>query len=217
MTGGAITAFSLSSRGRCLRFCASIRSSGVSFRRGKWWRTSRPSVRAFRLALRWRTRAAQRCLHRAGGALLGEFGPDEIAERLSGILIGHEIRAGLASAKGAGRRFCWWARQHFSRATVWPSRASDLKPGRDRSMRRWRASGGSACWVARAEPVQAALPKRSIRKSSSGISVRPVVMSSAIVSPTPGPSWKPLPEKPKAWNRPGVVFDWPITGSISGR
>ncbi len=38
------------------------------------------------------------------GALLGEFGPDEIAERLSGILIGHEIRAGLASAKGARQK-----------------------------------------------------------------------------------------------------------------
>ena len=29
------------------------------------------------------------------GALLGAFGTDEIAERLSGLLIGHEIRAGL--------------------------------------------------------------------------------------------------------------------------
>jgi 2-dehydro-3-deoxygalactonokinase len=38
------------------------------------------------------------------GALLGEFGPDEIAERLSGILIGHEIRAGLASAAQAGQK-----------------------------------------------------------------------------------------------------------------
>lgn len=32
------------------------------------------------------------------GALLGEFTPEDIAERLSGILIGHEIRAGLDSA-----------------------------------------------------------------------------------------------------------------------
>jgi 2-dehydro-3-deoxygalactonokinase len=32
------------------------------------------------------------------GALLAEFPPAEIAERLSGIVIGHEIRAGLASA-----------------------------------------------------------------------------------------------------------------------
>jgi 2-dehydro-3-deoxygalactonokinase len=35
------------------------------------------------------------------GALLGAFPPEEIAERLSGMLIGHEIRAGLASAGGA--------------------------------------------------------------------------------------------------------------------
>ncbi|HRJ68000.1 MAG TPA: 2-dehydro-3-deoxygalactonokinase [Beijerinckiaceae bacterium] len=32
------------------------------------------------------------------GALLGDFMPTEIAERLSGILIGHEIRAGFESA-----------------------------------------------------------------------------------------------------------------------
>jgi 2-dehydro-3-deoxygalactonokinase len=32
------------------------------------------------------------------GALLGEFPPADIAERLSGILIGHEIRAGIDSA-----------------------------------------------------------------------------------------------------------------------
>ncbi|CAN1548486.1 DgoK 2-keto-3-deoxy-galactonokinase [Rhabdaerophilaceae bacterium] len=33
------------------------------------------------------------------GALLGEFEPGDIAERLSGILIGHEIRSGLASGR----------------------------------------------------------------------------------------------------------------------
>ncbi|MBN8532486.1 MAG: 2-dehydro-3-deoxygalactonokinase [Rhizobiales bacterium] len=38
------------------------------------------------------------------GALLGSFPPEDIAERLSGVLIGEEIRAGLASAAGAGRR-----------------------------------------------------------------------------------------------------------------
>ncbi len=36
------------------------------------------------------------------GALLGFFPPEDIAERLSGLLIGHEIRAGLASAAQAG-------------------------------------------------------------------------------------------------------------------
>jgi 2-dehydro-3-deoxygalactonokinase len=38
------------------------------------------------------------------GALLGAFGTDEIADRLSGLLIGHEIKAGLGlHSKGAGR------------------------------------------------------------------------------------------------------------------
>lgn len=59
--------------------------------------------------------------------------------------------------------------------------------------------------------------KRPIRKSWSGISVAPVAISSAIVSPTPGPIWKPCPLKPKAWNRPGVVAEGPMTGSISAR
>lgn len=36
------------------------------------------------------------------GALLGFFPAEEIAERLSGMLIGHEIRAGLASAAETG-------------------------------------------------------------------------------------------------------------------
>lgn len=36
------------------------------------------------------------------GALLGNFPPDEIAERLSGLLIGHEIHAGMASAALSG-------------------------------------------------------------------------------------------------------------------
>ncbi|MGL5447597.1 MAG: 2-dehydro-3-deoxygalactonokinase [Rhabdaerophilum sp.] len=37
------------------------------------------------------------------GALLGFFPAEEIAERLSGMLIGHEIRSGIASAAEAGR------------------------------------------------------------------------------------------------------------------
>jgi 2-dehydro-3-deoxygalactonokinase len=36
------------------------------------------------------------------GALLGAFPPDDIAERLSGLLIGEEIRAGLASSAVTG-------------------------------------------------------------------------------------------------------------------
>jgi 2-dehydro-3-deoxygalactonokinase len=36
------------------------------------------------------------------GALLGAFGTDEIADRLSGLLIGHELRAGL-SLRGASK------------------------------------------------------------------------------------------------------------------
>jgi 2-dehydro-3-deoxygalactonokinase len=38
------------------------------------------------------------------GALLGVFGPEEIADRLSGMLIGHEIKAGLAASGGRGER-----------------------------------------------------------------------------------------------------------------
>ncbi len=35
------------------------------------------------------------------GALLGVFGPDEIADRLSGLLIGHELKAGLTLQRPA--------------------------------------------------------------------------------------------------------------------
>lgn len=38
------------------------------------------------------------------GALLGLFPPEDIAERLSGVLIGEEIRAGLASSTTTGRK-----------------------------------------------------------------------------------------------------------------
>jgi 2-dehydro-3-deoxygalactonokinase len=38
------------------------------------------------------------------GALLGNFPSEEIAERLSGLLIGHEIRGGLASGGGQGAK-----------------------------------------------------------------------------------------------------------------
>lgn len=38
------------------------------------------------------------------GALLGQFPPEDIAERLSGVLIGEEIRAGLASTSRSGLR-----------------------------------------------------------------------------------------------------------------
>lgn len=40
--------------------------------------------------------------------------------------------------------------------------------------------------------------KRRIEKGSIGVLVLPVAISSAITSPTPGPSWKPWPQKPKA-------------------
>ena len=40
--------------------------------------------------------------------------------------------------------------------------------------------------------------KRPIWNGASGVLVVPVAISSAITSPTPGPSWKPWPQKPKA-------------------
>lgn len=58
--------------------------------------------------------------------------------------------------------------------------------------------------------------KRAMSKASSGTSVRPSSTSSASTAPTPGPSMKPWPEKPKAWISPGVVRLGPITGSTSG-
>ncbi len=62
----------------------------------------------------------------------------------------------------------------------------------------------------------AAFAKRSIANGASGEAERPCVTSSAMISPTTGPSWKPCPEKPNAWIRFGVVADQPITGIRSG-
>src|SRR5579863_302266 len=44
----------------------------------------------------------------------------------------------------------------------------------------------------------ATLAKRRMSNGSSGVLVAPVSISSAITSPTPGPSWKPCPQKPNA-------------------
>ena len=46
-------------------------------------------------------------------------------------------------------------------------------------------------------------------KGSIGAFVAPVAMSSAMISPTPGPNWKPCAEKPKAWNAFSCVADCP--------
>jgi hypothetical protein len=40
--------------------------------------------------------------------------------------------------------------------------------------------------------------KRRISNGLIKVLVLPVLISSAITSPTPGPSWKPWPQKPKA-------------------
>src|SRR5206468_3297277 len=58
--------------------------------------------------------------------------------------------------------------------------------------------------------------KRSIANGESGDVDRPCVISSAMISPTSGPSWKPCPEKPNACTRFGVVCEKPITGMWSG-
>ena len=49
-----------------------------------------------------------------------------------------------------------------------------------------------------------------------GVSVSPVVRSSPRISPIAGPNWTPWPEKPKAWNRPGVVRLGPAPGRAAG-
>lgn len=43
-----------------------------------------------------------------------------------------------------------------------------------------------------------------------------VVISSAMIAPTMGPSWNPCAEKPKAWNTFSAVALGPITGMSSG-
>ena len=43
------------------------------------------------------------------------------------------------------------------------------------------------------------------------VAVLPATISSVITAPTPGPSRKPWPLKPKAWNRPGCVSLGPTT------
>lgn len=56
-----------------------------------------------------------------------------------------------------------------------------------------------------------------MEKGSSGVSVRPSQIISLRHSPTPGPIWKPWPQKPKAWKSPSVVALGPMTGIMSGR
>ena len=44
-----------------------------------------------------------------------------------------------------------------------------------------------------------------------------VLAIAALILGFAGPVWKPAPQKPKAWNRPGAVRLGPITGIMSGR
>ncbi len=104
MTGGAITGFSTFLTGEMFALLRQHSIIGRLIPPGPVRRTSRLSVRAFRLALRVAHAGCSTMSSPRVRGLLGEFGPDEIAERLSGILIGHEIRAGLASAKGARQK-----------------------------------------------------------------------------------------------------------------
>jgi hypothetical protein len=53
-------------------------------------------------------------------------------------------------------------------------------------------------------------------KAAIGVGVVPSRTSSLSTAPITGPSWKPWPEKPKAWKRPGVVRLGPMTGMSSG-
>ena len=55
------------------------------------------------------------------------------------------------------------------------------------------------------------------REASIGVRDAPSTIRSATTAPTPGASWKPWPQKPKACRSPGVVLLQPITGSMSGR
>jgi uncharacterized protein YeaO (DUF488 family) len=58
--------------------------------------------------------------------------------------------------------------------------------------------------------------ERSTAKASIGVLLWPSRTSSASTSPAAGPIWKPAPEKPKPWKRPGVVRLGPSTGWRSG-
>ena len=77
-------------------------------------------------------------------------------------------------------------------------RRPTARPPTSRSCARWAASGNPP--RPRLENCAPHPPaKREMLKGAIGRLVRPVAISSAIKAPTPGPSWKPWPQKPNWW------------------